>query len=447
MEEVKNIKLPNGTTYSGFVKIMNDSQIPHGMGICKYEDHNESGMFQDGNLQGIAYLNYHDWMLIGLSNDGSINGWGLKADRGKLFFGVFEDSVLKINLTPLVQIFWNKIMEDSKYYKFRVVSVLKNGEIFAGTPQITRGRNGFHFLNNGEVFVGACEYDHSDITGKFLHFDLSYNITKGEFKNGKLVREISDEEFVEACDVWVNHAYLDFDINMNYDPDNFLLWKTRLMHIFEMGKTEQNLIVKANICKVHGNQVQYKGGDCEDTTWFFFPNDNEEIEEELMSLTENEEHPWAPDFSDYCVEFVNNLSNSGSDHLIVYKHISCWDKDAYYVIDNYDYMDWDELDSDNEDEYEYEDEGDLSGGFMLRLIPDYSSKYSLLTEQWRSKGWYYTYPSLKDYVYSLGEDDDVDNFFGWLFNNARFDGYKVWNLPPDYHQAFEQFLNLFPSCD
>ena len=112
MEEVKNIKLPNGTTYSGFVKIMNDSQIPHGMGICKYEDHNESGMFQDGNLQGLAYLNYHDWMLIGLSNDGSINGWGLKADRGKLFFGVFEDSVLKINLTPLVQIFWNKIMEE-----------------------------------------------------------------------------------------------------------------------------------------------------------------------------------------------------------------------------------------------------------------------------------------------------------------------------------------------
>ena len=70
-----------------------------------------------------------------------------------------------------------------------------------------------------------------------------------------------------------------------------------------------------------------------------------------------------------------------------------------------------------------------------------------MEDQWRSNGWYYTYPSLRDYVESLAEGDDVENFFGWLFDNPKFNGIEAWNLPHNYQEAYFQFLNLFPSID
>lgn len=445
MEEVKSITLNDGTTYTGCVDYIEGAPVPNGMGIKKFDDHNESGMFKSGSLDGIGYLNYHDWMIIGLCKDGEINGWGIKAERGNVSFGVFENSVLKVDLTPLIQVFWHRINEVASYLNKGLAYTRKTGDIFLGVPESVYGRRlGFHFLNNGEVFLGACEYGKTDRTGKFLHFNLEYNIRKGNYDAGVLVEEIDDEEFIEACEVFVDHAYLDFDITMNYSPESFLLGETKLMHIFEMGKTDSNIIVKANICSIQGNQIHYKGGNSEVTTWFYFPLDDS-IEEELVEIMNNEEHPWAPDFSDYRVKFVNNLSNSGSDHLVVYEHISCWDNEAYYDLDIYDYIDPEDLGIEfSDNEYDYERNG---RGVMQQLIPNYSYKAGQLSEQWRSKGWYYDYPSLRDYVYSLGEDDDVSNFFGWLFDNARFNGYRVWNLPPDYHQAFEQFLQLFPSLD
>ena len=445
MEDVKNITLNNGTTYTGSVEYYGLDAVPNGMGVCKFGDHNESGMFKNGQLDGIGYLNYHDWMMIGMCKDGEISGWGIRADLGKPLFGIFEDNVLKVDLTPLIRVFWHHINNIAAQLNRGLVQTLRTGSIFLGVSESYLGKRcGFYFTENGEVYLGACDYGHLDITGSFLHFDLDYNITKGRFDTGVLINEINDDEFIDECSVFVSHEYLDFDITMNYRPDSFLLDKTVLMHIFEVGKTNTNLVVKANICHVRGNQIQYKGGNCEDTTWFFFPLD-EQIEDKINYILKNDDQPWAPDFSDYRVEFVNNLSNAGTDHLIVYKHISCWDNNATYNIDIYDYIDFDELDDENDIGFAFSSEHHSS--LMEQLIPDYDIKSEQLSEQWRSKGWYYDYPSLRDYVSSLGEDDDVDNFFGWLFNNARFNGYRVWNLPPDFNQAFNQFLRLFPTIE
>ncbi len=60
MKEVKNMQISEGITYSGVTETDGYMDVPHGMGIMKYQDHNESGMFQDGELNGIAYLNYHE---------------------------------------------------------------------------------------------------------------------------------------------------------------------------------------------------------------------------------------------------------------------------------------------------------------------------------------------------------------------------------------------------
>ncbi len=51
-KEVKNLVLSDGVTYSGSVMSDGYMDVPHGMGICKYNDHNETGLFQDGELNG-----------------------------------------------------------------------------------------------------------------------------------------------------------------------------------------------------------------------------------------------------------------------------------------------------------------------------------------------------------------------------------------------------------
>ena len=438
MKEVKNLVISDGVTYSGEVASDGYMDVPHGMGMMKYADHNELGRFQDGELNGVAYINYHEYMYVGMAKDGVINGWGLKAERGGFTFGIFEDSKIKVNLTPLAGVLWSKAMEEAGHFNRSATYVRKNGEIFVGAPQyLLYGEFGFHFLGNGEVFVGRKEYDEKGLTGKFLHFDSEYNITKGEYKDGELVREIDDSEFVSACEIFVNHKYIDFDINMNYNPNNFLFGEKKLLHVVEAGKTPTNIILKANIGRVIGNRFECPGWINEDTVWFMFPNDDEFLEDRLMDIA-NGDNPWMPDFSEYSVEFYNDFREANNDHQVVYKHISCYDEDADYELDVFDY----EFSADDDD-----DNDDTFGPKALSLIPNYSYKKMKMEDQWRSNGWYYTYPSLRDYVESLAEGDDVENFFGWLFDNPKFNGIEAWNLPHNYQEAYFQFLNLFPSID
>ena len=446
MKEVTNLILPDGATYSGEVKTDGNMDVPHGMGTCKYDDHNETGRFQDGELNGLGYLNYHDWMAVGMVQDGIFNGWGLKVNRGKIVFGIYEDSILRVDLTPLVEIFWDKILEDAGQMNKNAISVKKNGLILVGVPQfLSHGKFGFNFLPNGEVFLGMNDYDQQGLTGKFLHFDLDYNVTKGEYKDGELIKELDDDVFVSACQVWVNHAYMDFDINMNYNPSNFLFGEKKLMHVVEVGKTPDNLIVKANIGRVSGNNFECDGGVNEDTIWFAFPVDNEDVEEQILDIA-NGDNPWMPDFSEYCVEFYNYFSEANNDHQIVYKHITCYDEDADYELDIFDYTDPSEygveFDEDDED-----DDEDIYESQALELIPNWSYKKMQLENQWRSNAWYFTYPSVRDYVESLAEGDDVENFFGWLFDNPMFNNSETWSLPQNYQEAYLQFLNLFPDLD
>lgn len=439
MKEVKNMQISDDVTYSGEVMSDGYQDVPHGMGIMKFGDHSELGRFQDGELDGLAYINYHDWMSVGISHRGTINGWGLKVGKGNFTFGVFDDSKIKVNVTPLVAILWSKAMEEANHFNRSATYVRQNGEIFVGAPQyLLYGAFGFHFLEDGEVFVGRCDFGEKGRTGKFLHFDADFNITKGQYKDGELVREIDDSEFIKACEVFVNHKYMDFDINMNYNPDNFLFGEKELLHVVEAGKTPTNIILKANIGSVIGDHFECQGGVNEDTVWFMFPNDDEYLEERLMDIA-NGDNPWMPDFSEYCVEFHNDFREANNDHQVVYKHISCYDKDADYELDVFDY----EYALDNEENQEDNENEDNA----LVLIPNFSYKHSQLIDQWRENAWYYTYPSVRDYVVSLADGDDVENFFGWLFDDPRFNYTSAWALPQKYEEAYHQFLRLFPDLD
>lgn len=84
---------------------------------------------------------------------------------------------------------------------------------------------------------------------------------------------------------------------------------------------------------------------------------------------------------------------------------------------------------------------------MTRLIPNLMSKKEVLEDQWQRCGMYYAYPSLRDYVSHLGTDNGVKNFFGWLFDDQRYNGYKETDLPDEHLTAYENFLKLFFSLD
>ena len=168
-----------------------------------------------------------------------------------------------------------------------------------------------------------------------------------------------------------------------------------------------------------------------------FPNDDGYLEDRLMDIV-NGDNPWMPDFSEYSLEFYNDFREANNDHQVVYKHISCYDADADYELDVFDY----EFSADDDEE---DEDFEMNGENALVLIPNFAYKQSQLVEQWRNNNWYYTYPSVRDYVESLAEGDDVQNFFGWLFDDARFNYTTVWTLPGNYEDAYQQFLNLFPS--
>jgi hypothetical protein len=222
LQNVKGIEVANGGTYNGSGYYERGDFIPHGMGVCTYRDHQEVGMYQEGVLDGIAYFNYHTWMQVGVAKDGNINGWGTIIDMGRISFGVFQNNELKEDLTPLVEVFWEKIKDECERLRKGIISALKTGEIFIGVPPYLLSKYdtqfGFHFLNSGDVFLGVSGSRETAMTGKFLHFDLNYNITRGEYEDRELISEITNEDFISACDIFVNREYMNFDISKNYSP-------------------------------------------------------------------------------------------------------------------------------------------------------------------------------------------------------------------------------------
>lgn len=91
-----------------------------------------------------------------------------------------------------------------------------------------------------------------------------------------------------------------------------------------------------------------------------------------------------------------------------------------------------------------EDEFDMSMNLGNRTVnvPGAHYKADQLRDQWVSNGWMYDY-TLREYVHSLAIGDDVQNFWGWLFDDPNLNGRTMWNLPQEYREAYERFLNMF----
>lgn len=435
MRDVKNVELSDNSIYTG--QLLDDKDIPNGMGTLKSSDRLEKGHFLNGKLDGVAMINTKEICRLGYIKEGVFDGWGLRAMNGEIRFGVLKDKDILVDLTPLVDVFINEMLCVTKQHGWKLHRCFKEGYIFFGIPQLThQGRMGFHFMGDGNVFLGLSDHDCNSKSGYFLHFDTNYNISRGRFENGVLVKEMSPLDFICACPVSASHAYFSFDTSMNYKPSSFFFNQLLPLHIFEIGSTNEFYYVRTGIGILDETRFTCKRGGYDSTVFFAFPPE-EKYKNRLLELNNNPDGFWTPDFAEYCLEFIYNMEQDNT-HLPLYKHKSFWkseedisDLSLILISKLFNTRPTNNL---NRLRMMCED------GNYLRLIPNYNLKRSQLFERWEQGG-VFENSSPRDYVYSVASYNE--NFFEWLFDNPQFHNCRQWNLPYEESEAFNQFLDLF----
>lgn len=190
---VKDYHLPNRCVYSG--EFDNYEEEPYGWGIMKYPDGHEAiGTFIK-IPNGVAYINYGNYMQLGFFLQGRLNGWGIQMGKGTYNFGYYKDGVLVKDCTDeIFEQIHSRIVENSrniqsktgKYPRWAHAFPSKK-EVFFGLFEKGYKMIGFRFLPSGDVYAGMSNYT-LDITGTFTHIKGT-SFQSGVFENGALIQE------------------------------------------------------------------------------------------------------------------------------------------------------------------------------------------------------------------------------------------------------------------
>ncbi len=186
----------------------------------------------------------------------------------------------------------------------------------------------------------------------------------------------------------------------------------KIMHVG--GGTEsahgEIVIVKANPIKNNGFGLYHSMIIGNDTEKFFFPN-NEVLINQILNIARGE-GIWHPNEDDFSAEYL--FDEDRRCRVLIYRHKSFFTGDYY---------------------------GELNSGYSVCLIPNMSHKIYILSQQYYTRNWFESYCSFRSYVESLAEDDDVNNFFGWLFDRPELNNVKPWELPSNFEDEYERFLD------
>ena len=168
------------------------------------------------------------------------------------------------------------------------------------------------------------------------------------------------------------------------------------------------IYVAANPVRVFGQQyLGFNQSIDSSTTIFFFPM---QYLEQLMTI-ERGDNIWHPTPEEY---FIQRQRLEELDCRItvknIYMHNSFEDNDYYR---------------------------DLNSGHEINLIPSTNSKIEELSDTFYKDYSLFMNYSFSEYVESLA---DGYNYFVWLFNESRFYGYKLHQLPASYVDEFYRFL-------
>lgn len=202
-------QLKDGSIYTGQAILCQDGfYLPYGYGKKYISKELEiTGHWVDGVVNGMCYMNMHHSMLTGHFVNNRPQGWCLCIEGGRGFvFGVFngDDCVTSLG--------------ESFQWLIRTIDLglktnYKRGSILVGET-IPGGTRGFHFNNNGDLYVGLGDGTLTN-TGFFFKFTKDGNVEIGEFKNGTLIETLPPEEIVFATSANPS-AYIPFNTSKKY---------------------------------------------------------------------------------------------------------------------------------------------------------------------------------------------------------------------------------------
>lgn len=169
-------------------------------------------------------------------------------------------------------------------------------------------------------------------------------------------------------------------------------------------------IVEANPINSNGLYLTHSISIDKDTETFLFIDD-ENILNQLIKILQGD-GIWYPYENDFNTEQV--YDNERGLIKNVYRH------NSFYSTD-YDKS--------------------LNSGKRICLIPDLEYKIRILNNQYYNNNWFNIYSDFKDYVISLAEGYDVNNFWGWLFGKDEFNNLMPWELPCEYEKEYNRFID------
>lgn len=191
-DKVEKKKLEDGSVYTGEARLcQNGFYLPYGWGK-KYvsKDLELTGSWLDGNINGVCYINRHIAMFIGHFVDNRPDGWCLSYEEYKGFvFGVFKIYHCVNSLDQAVRWMTKRI-----WIGPQIKTSSEKKQILVG--QIDNAM-GFHFMNNGDVYVGK-DNSKLDKTGYFFKFTQDGYIQIGRFENGNLVERMDARNVLSA---------------------------------------------------------------------------------------------------------------------------------------------------------------------------------------------------------------------------------------------------------
>lgn len=190
--QIEKKKLQDGSIYTGQALLLqNGFYMPHGYGKKYISPEMEmTAHWVNGNANGMCYVNMHSAMVTGHFVDSRPEGWCLSVEGGRGFvFGVFHNDDCCLSLGDSV--LWMVRSMD-----MGLKTSYKKGQILVGEITNNQAR-GFHFMNNGDLYVGTDDSTLSK-TGFFFKFTKDGYIQIGEFKDGNLVKELQGEEVIIA---------------------------------------------------------------------------------------------------------------------------------------------------------------------------------------------------------------------------------------------------------
>lgn len=175
-------------------------------------------------------------------------------------------------------------------------------------------------------------------------------------------------------------------------------------------------IIMANPVQNNGFGMYHSMTIGNDTETFFIPA-NQRLLNQIIIIARGG-GLWYPDEDDFVEEKI--LNENTNSHIMIHRHVSFFKN-------------------------EYDE--DLNSGHDACLIPNMGNKIQTLNQQFYQGNWFESYYSFRNYVESLAEGDDVQNFWGWLFDRTDFNGCMPWNLPLNYEQEYNRFLDACENTD